>query len=188
VDALSSELVRRESALIFEPERPPLERPSHVRADGGVSMVDVGKKAVTERFAHARALVRMPARAEDALRSATVAKGDAFTTAQIAGILAAKWTANLIPLAHPLPLANVDVTFAWVARGLLQVDATASTAAQTGVEMEAMTAASVAALTIYDMTKSLEKGIAIESIHLVEKRGGKSGTWHVERSPGEADR
>jgi cyclic pyranopterin phosphate synthase len=155
-----------------------------VLPDGGVAMVDVGRKAVTERFAHARALVRMPDRAEDALRAATVAKGDAFTTAQIAGILAAKATASLIPLAHPLPLAKVDVTFAWAARGLLQIDATASTAAQTGVEMEAMTAASIAALTIYDMTKSLEKGIAIESIRLIEKSGGKSGTWRAS----EADR
>ncbi len=142
-------------------------------------MVDVGAKATTERFARARALVRMPERAEAALRAATVAKGDAFTTAQIAGILAAKSTANLIPLAHPLPLAHVDVTFAWHARGVLRIDATASTAAQTGVEMEAMTAAAVAALTIYDMTKSLDKGIAIESIRLVEKRGGKSGTWQL---------
>jgi cyclic pyranopterin phosphate synthase len=155
---------------------PALNRPSHVRADGGVAMVDVGSKAVTERFAHARALVRMPAAAEDALRAATVAKGDAFTTAQIAGILAAKQTANLIPLAHPLPLANVEVAFVWKARGVLQIDATANTNAQTGVEMEAMTAA----LTIYDMTKSLEKGISIESIRLVEKRGGKSGTWRAE--------
>ena len=159
---------------------PALNRPSHVRADGGVTMVDVGAKAVTERFAHARALVRMPPEAEDALRAATVAKGDAFTTAQIAGILAAKQTANLIPLAHPLPLANVEVAFVWSARGVLQIDATANTNAQTGVEMEAMTAASVAALTIYDMTKSLEKGISIESIRLVEKRGGKSGTWRAE--------
>ncbi len=145
-------------------------------------MVDVGAKAVTERFAHARALVRMPAVAEAALRAATVAKGDAFATAQIAGILAAKQTANLIPLAHPLPLSRVDVAFEWAEPGVLQIDATASTSARTGVEMEAMTAASLAALTMYDMLKSLEKGIAIESIRLVEKRGGKSGTWRAERA------
>ncbi len=143
-------------------------------------MVDVGAKAITERYAHARALVRMSDVAADALRSATLVKGDAFTTAQIAGILAAKQTATLIPLAHPLPLARVDVAFTWASHGVLQIDATASTAATTGVEMEAMTAASVAALTIYDMTKSLEKGITIESVRLLEKRGGKSGTW---RSP-----
>jgi cyclic pyranopterin phosphate synthase len=158
-------------------------RPSHVRDDGGVAMVDVGAKPVTERFAHARAVVRMADATEDALRAATLAKGDAFTTAQLAGILAAKQTAALIPLAHPLPLSSVDVTFAWCARGRLQIDAVARTTAQTGVEMEAMTAASIAALTIYDMTKSLEKGIAIESVRLIEKRGGKSGPW---RAPDEA--
>ncbi len=182
MDPLPVEL-RREPALISAGERAPLERPSHVLADGGVAMVDVGHKAATERFAHARAFVRMPERAEAALRAATVAKGDAFTTAQIAGILAAKATASLIPLAHPLPLAKVDVAFAWAGGGLLQIDATASTMAATGVEMEAMTAASVAALTIYDMTKSLDKGIAIESVRLIEKRGGKSGTWRVAAEP-----
>jgi cyclic pyranopterin phosphate synthase len=178
VDAVSREIFERGIPLISDPAAPS-DRPSHVRPDGGVTMVDVGGKAVTERFAHARALVRMPARAEAALRTATIAKGDAFTTAQIAGIFAAKQTASLIPLAHPLPLSRVDVVFAWTAEGLLQIDATASTSAQTGVEMEAMTAASVAALTIYDMTKSLEKGIAIESVRLIEKRGGKSGTWRA---------
>jgi len=142
-------------------------------------MVDVGEKAVTRRSAHARALVRLPTVAADALRAATLAKGDAFTTAQIAGIFAAKQTAALIPLAHPLPLSSIDVTFAWPEPGVLQIDAIAHTTAQTGVEMEAMVAASIAALTIYDMTKSLEKGIAIESIRLLEKRGGKSGTWRA---------
>ena len=142
-------------------------------------MVDVGAKAVTRRSAHARALVRLGIAAAEALRAATLAKGDAFTTAQIAGVFAAKQTAALIPLAHPLPLSSVDVAFAWPEPGLLQIDAVAHTSAQTGVEMEAMVAASIAALTIYDMTKSLEKGIAIESVRLVEKRGGKSGTWRV---------
>jgi len=122
----------------------------------------------------------MSAAAESALRQATLPKGDAFVAAQLAGILAAKATAQLIPLAHPLPLSNVNVAFAWAGPGLLQIDATASTNAQTGVEMEAMTAAAVAALTIYDMTKALERGIAIESVRLIEKRGGKSGTWRGE--------
>jgi len=154
-------------------------RPSHVQPGGSVAMVDVGAKAVTERFAHARARVRMSSATEAALREATLAKGDAFVTAQLAGIMAAKQTATLIPLAHPLPLSSVDVSFAWAAPGVLQIDAVARTAAQTGVEMEAMTAAAVAALTIYDMSKSLEKGIVVESIMLVEKRGGKSGTWRA---------
>jgi cyclic pyranopterin phosphate synthase len=161
------------------------ERPSHVTPSGGVAMVDVGAKPVTERIAHARALVRMLPVTEGALRAATLAKGDAFVTAQIAGIMAAKQTANLIPLTHPLPLSAVDVDFAWIGPGLLQIDAVARTSAQTGVEMEAMTAAAVAALTIYDMTKSLEKGIVIEGVRLIEKRGGKSGLWRA--ADGNAD-
>ena len=140
-------------------------------------MVDVSAKASTVRIARARARVRMSAASEDALRTATLPKGDAFVAAQIAGILAAKQTATLIPLAHPLPLASVDVTFAWVDRGLLEIEAVAKTAAQTGVEMEAMTAVAIAALTIYDMTKALERGITIESVRLIAKSGGKSGDW-----------
>jgi cyclic pyranopterin phosphate synthase len=116
---------------------------------------------------------------EDAIRSATLAKGDAFAVAHVAGILAAKRTAELIPLAHPLALSHVEVTFAWPERGIVQIEATARTTAQTGVEMEALTAVSVAALALYDMLKSLEKGIVIESIRLLEKRGGKSGTWRA---------
>jgi cyclic pyranopterin phosphate synthase len=142
-------------------------------------MVDVGAKATSERFARARANVRMSGEAEAALRAATLPKGDAFVAAQLAGILAAKQTAQLIPLAHPLPLSSVTVEFSWAGPGLLQIDASASTNAQTGVEMEAMLAAAVAALTIYDMTKAIERGIAIESVRLIEKRGGKSGTWRA---------
>jgi len=142
-------------------------------------MVDVGAKLPAERYARARATLRMSPATEDAIRAATLAKGDAFAVAQIAGIMAAKQTANLIPLAHPLPLAHVEVTFAWAQRGLLQVEATARTSAQTGVEMEAMTAAAVAALVIYDMTKSLERGIVVESVRLIEKRGGTRGDWRA---------
>jgi cyclic pyranopterin phosphate synthase len=142
-------------------------------------MVDVSSKPATVRVARARARVRMSPATGDALRAATLPKGDAFVAAQIAGIMAAKQTANLIPLAHPLPLASVDVTFVWIERGLLEIEATARTSAQTGVEMEAMTAASVAALTIYDMSKSLERGISIE-VALVHKSGGKSGVWQAE--------
>ena len=145
-------------------------------------MVDVGAKPASERFAHARATLRMAAETEDALRAATLAKGDAMTVAQIAGVMAAKQTANLIPLAHPLPLSHVEVTFSWPERGLLQVDATVRTTAQTGVEMEAMTAAAVASLAMYDMLKSVEKGIAIENVRLIEKRGGKSGVWRAAQS------
>jgi cyclic pyranopterin phosphate synthase len=144
-------------------------------------MVDVSAKPATTRVARALARVRMSPSTEDALRAATLAKGDAFVAAQLAGILAAKQTANLIPLAHSLPLAAVEVAFAWVERGVLEIEATARTSAQTGVEMEAMTAVAVAALTIYDMTKSLERGISIESVRLVEKSGGKSGVWRAKR-------
>jgi cyclic pyranopterin phosphate synthase len=147
-------------------------------------MVDVGHKTASERYAKARALVRMSPAAAQALREATLPKGDAFVAAQLAGILAAKKTAELIPLAHPLPLAQVEVDFAWLPDGRLQIEAGARTSAQTGVEMEAMTAAAIAALTIYDMTKSIERGIAIESLCLIEKRGGKSGEWHAPAADG----
>ena len=146
-------------------------------------MVDVSGKATTERVARAEALVRMSPAAQAALREATLAKGDAFVTAQLAGIMAAKQTATLIPLAHPLPLASVDVRFAWVpdpgsaGQELLQIEAEARTVAQTGVEMEAMLAASVAALTMYDMVKAVDKRVSIESVRLMYKTGGKSGTF-----------
>jgi cyclic pyranopterin phosphate synthase len=152
-------------------------RPTHIRLDGGLEMVDVSHKAASDRFARARAYVRMTQAAAEALREATSAKGDALVAAQLAGIMAAKQTANLIPLAHPLPLAKVEIAFAWAEPALLQIDATARTSGQTGVEMEAMVGASIAALTLYDMLKAVDKGIRIESIALVEKRGGKSGTW-----------
>lgn len=152
-------------------------RPSHIRADGRVTMVDVGSKVPTERFARARASVRMSARTEAALRRATLTKGDAFVAAQLAGIMAAKQTAALIPLTHPLALSNVSVEFDWTKKGTLQIDATARTTGPTGVEMEALCAVAIAALTIYDMIKALERGVRIESLRLVEKRGGKSGAW-----------
>jgi len=142
-------------------------------------MVEVGAKPASKRIARARATLRMSAETEAALRAVTLAKGDAMTVAQIAGVMAAKQTPNLIPLAHPLPLSHVEVTFAWPQAGLLQIEATVRATAQTGVEMEAMTAAAVAALAMYDMLKSLERGIAIESVRLVEKRGGKSGVWRA---------
>ncbi len=154
-----------------------MKKPSHIAPDGSLVMVDVGAKAVTERVARAESRVRMSADAAAALREATLPKGDAFVAAQVAGIMAAKRTSELIPLAHPLPLASIDVTFEWTTATEVRVEATARTNAQTGVEMEALVAASVAALTIYDMTKALDKGIVIDGTRLLEKRGGKSGTW-----------
>lgn len=138
-------------------------------------MVDVSAKSVSVRTARAQARVRLGPAARP-VREATLGKGDAFTTAQLAGIMAAKQTAQLIPLAHPLALSHVDVTLQWDGDTVV-IDASARTAAQTGVEMEAMVAASVAALTVYDMAKGVDKGIEIESVRLIEKTGGKSGTW-----------
>ncbi|HTD38798.1 MAG TPA: cyclic pyranopterin monophosphate synthase MoaC [Candidatus Limnocylindrales bacterium] len=150
---------------------------SHVRDDGSLAMVDVGGKAATARTARAEAFVRLNEDAANALRGAALAKGDAFAAAQLAGIMAAKRTGELIPLAHPIPLGAVDVSFAWDDATTLRIESRATTFGQTGVEMEAMVAASVAALTIYDMCKAVDKGIAIERVRLIEKTGGKSGEW-----------
>lgn len=156
-----------------------MSRPSHIAPDGSLVMVDVGAKPPTERAARAESRVRLTAEAARALRTATLPKGDAFVAAQLAGIMAAKRTWELIPLCHPLPLASVEVTFAWDGETTVRIEATARTTARTGVEMEALVAASVAALTIYDMTKAVDKGIVIETTRLLEKSGGKSGTWRA---------
>jgi cyclic pyranopterin phosphate synthase len=152
---------------------------SHVRDDGSLVMVDVGAKPATARTARAEARVRLSPAAADALRAATLPKGDAFAAAQVAGIMAAKRTGELIPLAHPIPLGAVDVSFAWDDATTLRVETRATTFGQTGVEMEAMVAASIAALTVYDMCKAVDKGIVVESVRLVEKTGGKSGDWRL---------
>lgn len=155
---------------------------SHVGADGAVSMVDVSQKAQTLRIARAQARVHLNEAAARALRDATLAKGDAFATAQIAGIMAAKQTAVLIPLAHPLALSAVEVSFSWDA-DVVVIESSVRTSAQTGVEMEALVAVSVAALTIYDMAKALDKGIVVENVRLLSKTGGKSGDWHASDLP-----
>ncbi|MGB8520550.1 MAG: cyclic pyranopterin monophosphate synthase MoaC [Candidatus Tumulicola sp.] len=149
---------------------------SHLTPAGELAMVDVSAKPETSRSARAEAFVRMSVPARRALTKAALPKGDAFVAAQLAGIMAAKQTPSLIPLAHPLPLSHVDVRFEWTG-GALRIESEARTVAATGVEMEAMVAACVAALTVYDMCKSLDKGIVVENVRLVEKRGGKSGTW-----------
>jgi cyclic pyranopterin phosphate synthase len=141
-------------------------------------MVDVGAKPVTERRAVAEAVVRMEPATAAAVVAGDAPKGDVIGTARIAGIQAAKRTAELIPLCHPLPLSYVDVAIEVDApAGLVSIRAEARTSAQTGVEMEAMTACSVAALTVYDMVKGLERGVEIAEVMLVEKSGGKSGEW-----------
>ena len=139
-------------------------------------MVDVGHKEASERRAVARAVVRMAPETIEALRRGDAPKGDVVGTARIAGIQAAKRTSELIPLCHPLPLTFVDVS-AEIADREVVLTAEARTRAETGVEMEAMTAAAVAALTVYDMVKGTERGVSIERVELVEKAGGRSGTW-----------
>ena len=139
-------------------------------------MVDVGSKDVTDRRAVARAAVRMSAETLDAVRRGDAPKGEVIGTARIAGIQAAKRTAELVPLCHPLPLSYVDVAVE-LRETTVVLTAEARTSAQTGVEMEAMTAAAVAALTVYDMVKGLERGVTIEAVELVEKSGGRSGDW-----------
>jgi len=139
---------------------------SHVDESGEVRMVDVGSKPMSRRRAVARAVVTMGA--ETAARLRELPKGDALTTAQIAGVMAAKRTADLIPLCHPLPLTVVDVRVE-VGRDRVEIQAAAETTAQTGVEMEALVAASVAALTVYDMAKAIDKRMTIGEVRLVEK-------------------
>jgi cyclic pyranopterin phosphate synthase len=139
---------------------------SHVASTGDIQMVDVGGKDVSRRRAVARAAVRMAS--ETASRLRELPKGDALATAQIAGIMAAKRTSELIPLCHPLPLSHVDVRLS-VEEARVAIEATAETTAQTGVEMEALVAAAVAALTVYDMAKAIDKEMAVTDITLVEK-------------------
>jgi cyclic pyranopterin phosphate synthase len=158
---------------------------SHLDDSGRARMVDVGGKAVSVRHAVARAVVRMSAETAAALARGDAPKGDVLGTARIAGIQAAKRTAELIPLCHPLALSFVDV-LAELSGDRVVLTAEARTSAQTGVEMEAMTAASVAALTVYDMVKGLERGVEIAEVVLLEKSGGK-GTWFHPDAGGAAD-
>jgi cyclic pyranopterin phosphate synthase len=149
---------------------------SHLDARGKARMVDVGEKAVTTRQAVARGEIAMSAKARRLIRSGAIAKGDPLQTARLAGIMAAKQTAALIPLCHPLPLTHVGVDLVPTRDGY-RVEATVSTRAQTGVEMEALTAVAVTALTVYDMVKAVDKAMVIRDICLVEKTGGKSGDY-----------
>jgi len=149
---------------------------THVDSQGRSRMVDVTEKTQTHRLARAEAFVEMSASTLKLLRQNALPKGNPLETARIAGIQAAKKTSDLIPLCHPLPLTHVDVSIT-IVKGGARLESTASTKAETGVEMEALTAAAVAALTLYDMCKAVEKGITIGNIRLLEKTGGKSGRW-----------
>ncbi|MCW2984136.1 MAG: moaC [Conexibacter sp.] len=154
------------------------ERLTHLDEHGDARMVDVSGKPVTERRAVARAIVRMTPETAQVVAAGDAPKGDVLGTARLAGIMAAKKTGELIPLCHPIGLDHVDVDAAIdTAAGTVTLTATAGVTARTGVEMEAMTAAAVAALTVYDMVKGVERGVAIEAVVLLEKTGGRSGTW-----------
>ncbi len=155
---------------------------THLDSQGRARMVDVGGKAETQRVAIALGRIRMNAATLAALRDGKTPKGDVLAVARIAGIMAAKRTGELIPLCHPLALDAVSVEFAFVEDGVehgVEVRATASLTGRTGVEMEALTAVSVALLTIYDMAKAIDKGMVLGEIRLIEKRGGKSGDWRA---------
>lgn len=149
---------------------------THLDADGAARMVDVSAKAVTARQAIATGRITMHPDAARAIADGLVKKGDVLAVARVAGIMAAKKTADLIPLCHPIALSAVTVDFDLHADGVT-VTATARTAGQTGVEMEALTAASVALLTVYDMAKALDKAMVIDAVRLIAKTGGKSGDW-----------
>ncbi|MDF8334085.1 cyclic pyranopterin monophosphate synthase MoaC [Novosphingobium cyanobacteriorum] len=149
---------------------------THLDDSGKARMVDVGGKAETHRVAIAQGHIRMGPQALAAIRDGGVPKGDVLAAARIAGIMAAKKTGDLIPLCHPLALDAVTVDFAFTETGL-SCTASASLTGRTGVEMEALTAVSLALLTVYDMAKAIDKGMVIEAVRLIEKRGGKSGTW-----------
>ena len=156
---------------------------THFNESGRARMVDVGAKASTERLATAQAMVFLQPDTLEKIQQGKIAKGDVLSVAQVAGVMGAKRTPDLIPMCHPILLTSVDISFHEVSqpndqgRCSITITATAKTNGPTGVEMEAMTAASVAALTVYDMTKALDKGIVIERICLLEKTGGKSGTY-----------
>jgi len=149
---------------------------SHVDARGKARMVDVGDKAITAREARATGEITMSAEARRLIRSGAVKKGDPLQTARLAGVMAAKQTSMLIPLCHPLQLSHVDVDLIPTRRGY-RIESRVRTTGQTGVEMEALTAVAVAALTVYDMVKAVDKAMEITDIYLVEKTGGRSGVY-----------
>jgi cyclic pyranopterin monophosphate synthase len=151
---------------------------THLDAEGRARMVDVGSKPQTERRAVARAVVRMSPQTAARVAAGDAPKGDVLAVARIAGIQAAKRAGELIPLCHPIGLDHVDVECKLdEAQGTVTLTASAAVTARTGVEMEAMTAAAVAALTVYDMVKGLERGVEIASVALLRKEGGRSGRW-----------
>lgn len=158
-------------------------RLTHIDASGAANMVDVADKAVTDRIAVAEGSIRMEAATLDLILSGNAKKGDVIGTARLAGIMAAKRTHELIPLCHALLLSKVSVDIEPDTRlpGLV-IRSTVRTSGQTGVEMEALTAVSIACLTIYDMAKAVDRGMRIEAVHLLEKSGGRSGHWQSDQT------
>ncbi len=152
---------------------------THLDDAGAAHMVDVGTKATTSREAVAEGRISMSAEALSAIRDGTAKKGDVLAVARVAGIMAAKKTSDLIPLCHPIALSSATVDFDFEDKGI-RVTASARTSGQTGVEMEALTAASVALLTLYDMAKALDKGMILSGIRLLAKSGGRSGDWRAQ--------
>ncbi len=160
------------------------QRLTHLDSQGRAHMVDVGAKAETQRAATAEAYVTMLPQTLELILSGGHKKGDVFAVARIAGIQAAKKCADLIPLCHPLMLTSIEVELeAQPRHNRVKIEATCKLKGQTGVEMEALTAASVAALTLYDMCKAVDKGMMISAIQLLHKIGGKSGEWHTDTKP-----
>lgn len=159
------------------------ERLSHFDAAGRARMVDVGGKATTHRVAVARGRVRMRTETATLIREGRAAKGDVLAVAQVAAIMAAKRTHELIPMCHPLLLTKIDVSFE-IGNAAVDIAVLVETRGQTGVEMEALTGASVAALTIYDMVKAVDRGMTIDDLALVRKEGGRSGTWERDDTGG----
>ena len=155
---------------------PARKKLTHIDGQGAARMVDVGAKDVTERRAIARGLLRVSPATMALVRDGATPKGDVLAAARLAGIMAAKRTSDLIPLAHPLPLTHASVELVLGADGIT-IEATVATSARTGVEMEALTAVSVAGLTLYDMLKSIERSAMLTDVRLIEKTGGKSGTY-----------
>jgi cyclic pyranopterin phosphate synthase len=153
---------------------------SHFDSSGASRMVDVGDKQITRRVARASGLVQMAAETLSLIREKRAAKGDVLEVARLAGIMATKRTADLIPLCHPLPIESVAIEFAFESEQTLRIEAIVHVEAKTGIEMEALTAVSVAALTVYDMCKGVDRSITIERVQLEEKSGGRSGHWKRE--------
>ena len=161
---------------------------THFDEDGSSRMVDVGSKPITARMARAVASISMQPSTLDLIRDRQLSKGDVLGVSRLAAIMAAKRTDELIPLCHSLPLTSVEVQFNFSGDSTLEIETQVETKAQTGVEMEALTAASVAALTVYDMCKAVDRGMTIDNVSLLEKRGGKSGHYLKPTRPKGSDK